>query len=124
MEYHERNFEYSPLGDLEIRLVKLRKATAELDHIQLDLEHVQVPDAPSYVALSHTWGDPNDKIPVYINDLVFPITTNLSKALLQIRNISPDIQKNLGQVPTAEAELFLWIDAICINQEDLEEKSK
>ncbi|QIX01379.1 hypothetical protein AMS68_006896 [Peltaster fructicola] len=56
--------------------------------------------------LSYCWGDPNITEDISINDHSFPITTNLASALRQLRH-------NSGQVP-----IFLWVDSICINQQD------
>ncbi|KAL8897295.1 MAG: hypothetical protein Q9207_007283 [Kuettlingeria erythrocarpa] len=62
-----------------------------------------------YTALSYTWGDPSDPGIIVLNDdHRLPITRNLEAALRQFR------------LPTDS--LKLWVDAICINQADSEEK--
>jgi len=61
-----------------------------------------------YDALSYVWGDPNSKPSIFIHGSRFEVTKNLYTALLQLRNHS--------------IERILWVDAICINQDDLSEK--
>jgi hypothetical protein len=61
-----------------------------------------------YEALSYVWGDENEKLPIFISGCRFDVTINLHAALLRLRNHS--------------MQRLLWIDAICIDQENLQEK--
>ncbi|KAJ8122241.1 hypothetical protein ONZ43_g1516 [Nemania bipapillata] len=67
----------------------------------------------SYQALSYVWGSPADTIPIIVNGQEFHATSNLNDALRQLRQAG-------GQF----LEKDIWVDAICINQHDLDEKSK
>jgi Heterokaryon incompatibility protein (HET) len=72
--------------------------------------HVSLTDSPKYEALSYTWGDPGWDIgAILLNDVRLPLASNLFTALIHLRS---------GAV-----ESLLWIDAICIDQLDLAEKS-
>ena len=62
-----------------------------------------------YTALSYTWSGPVSQCSIIIGGVPLHITANLELALRRIRG--PDRPKNI------------WIDAICINQHDNEEKS-
>ena len=63
---------------------------------------------PVYKALSYTWGDPQDTLPITLNGHRFKVTRNLKKALECLRSLNM-------QTP-------IWIDAICINQIDMDER--
>ncbi|KAI1362778.1 heterokaryon incompatibility protein-domain-containing protein [Xylaria arbuscula] len=60
-------------------------------------------------ALSYVWGKREDPKCIWVDDQPFQITSDLYAILLSLRRPS--------------TTRVLWIDAICINQSDLEEKS-
>lgn len=64
---------------------------------------------PAYEALSYVWGDREEGRQIFLNGIPFRVTQNLYAALAQLRLF--------------ERERVLWIDAICINQNDDDEKS-
>jgi hypothetical protein len=64
-----------------------------------------------YVALSYTWGDPKETREIFVNGKSVQVTVNLEAALRVLRGKAP-----------VKAGLKLWIDALCINQEDNDEK--
>jgi hypothetical protein len=70
----------------------------------------QLSSNPSYSAVSYTWGDPGLTETLWIEDAVINITRNLHDLLLRFRR-------------TDEEEVILWVDAICINQNDKKEKT-
>ena len=67
--------------------------------------------APAYVALSYVWGDPNDKTSINLDGRPKQVTRNLEGALRQLRDSLQPLHA-------------LWVDAICINQDNQEEKSE
>ncbi|KAI1263202.1 heterokaryon incompatibility protein-domain-containing protein [Xylariaceae sp. FL1019] len=65
--------------------------------------------APSYYAVSYTWGDLKDTVSLQING--------------QERHVSRNCCYTLQQVSAhCGAKQYIWVDAICIAQEDLTEK--
>ncbi|KAL9597505.1 MAG: hypothetical protein Q9219_005087 [cf. Caloplaca sp. 3 TL-2023] len=63
-----------------------------------------------FTALSYTWGDPSNPGFIFLNDCCsLPITRNLEAALRHLRLQTESVR--------------LWVDAICINQADLDEKT-
>lgn len=74
------------------------------------LETVALEDEPRYTALSYVWGDPSDRVPFVLDNHRLLITRNLALALQALQ---------LDDEP-----FVLWIDALCINQDDLKEKSE
>ncbi|KAJ8518211.1 hypothetical protein ONZ45_g4685 [Pleurotus djamor] len=70
-----------------------------------------IDDPEPYYALSYVWGDATTKQHDLIcNGRLMKITYNLWMALKAIRAKAPSVR--------------LWVDAICINQEDVPEKNK
>ena len=70
---------------------------------------VYADDTPEYEALSYAWGDPEASVVVHVDGKSFSLTPDLAAVLRQLR------RQNITRV--------LWIDQICINQQDLEERS-
>lgn len=97
----------------EFRILNLSPSSNKSDEIHCTLGKTRfksiLQDEPLYEALSYTWGDAREKRIIYVNKCPFPVTVSLYTALLYLRR---------SQVPRV-----LWIDAICINQEDLAEKT-
>ena len=69
----------------------------------------QAADLIVYEALSYTWGDPTPKFSVQCNGKTLPVAYNLYSALQHLRD--------------TDTRRYLWIDAICINQNDTDERS-
>jgi hypothetical protein len=76
--------------------------------IECDLSFVDLHQAGDYAALSYTWGQIAPSIPILVNGSVTLVSENLYLALLHLRK---------REVTT------LWVDAICINQDDLTERA-
>lgn len=102
-------YAYSPLSEpSRIRVLDLHPGQ-ENDAISFDLYEVRLESDPSYEALSYEWKDKTGSVIVQCNGRSLLITPNLKLALQNIR---------LGKKART-----LWVDAVCINQEDVEERS-
>jgi hypothetical protein len=99
---------YEPLDAtaLQIRLVTIEPSELN-DDINCTLNIASLDDHSPYEALSYFWGDPNVTKTILLNSRPFEVTLNLESALRHLR---------LGELRT------MWIDAICINQQDLQER--
>ena len=74
------------------------------------MKPVLLESSTRYTALSYVWGNPSDRVPFLLDDHQVLITRNVALALQSLQQ---------------DHEPFvLWIDAICINQNDLNEKSE
>ena len=109
---------YQPLPDpsKDIRLVYLmpKSRRALLDgqstiRCQL-ITYTAGSRTPPYVCLSYTWGDPKLRRPILVGSCVAQVTDNLAIALEHLQHV--------------DKTLILWIDALCIDQADNNEKSK
>lgn len=109
-------FQYRQLSvDIhETRLIRLlpplnHTSSQDLPTLRCDLIYVSSNDCPAYIALSYVWGNPTKSSTVVVNGQILHITRNLEIALRQ-----------LGEIVESS---YLWIDAISINQNDVEEKT-
>lgn len=91
-----------------MRLCELLPGLPE-DVIRCRLRTVPVKAAPKYQALSYCWGSEENPQTIFIGDEVLQVTQNLRSLLRHLRSSSE--------------VLTLWIDAVCINQSDLDEKN-
>lgn len=92
----------------EIRLLILDPASQRSNELSGSLIHASLREKSSYEALSYRWGQPPFQDRIQIDGCVFEIGPNLAVALRELRK--------------SDACRTLWIDAICINQNDEEER--
>lgn len=109
------------IGD-EIRVLDLKKGTHEMP-LEGSLRKVRLSDHPVFEPLSYTWGDydtvqPSDAKAEYeVHAALFlwgtknylDLTSNCAKALYRVRK------------PTTDRTI--WVDSICVNQDDTDERS-
>ena len=102
---------YSPLDveEREIRLLRLLPGRWT-DPIACELSTVSLRRNPCYDALSYVWGDPKDTLPITVDGKLLQATKSVRLALRRLRSY--------------HNSRTLWVDAICINQEDQEEKTQ
>jgi Heterokaryon incompatibility protein (HET) len=100
---------YTSLAPTEIRLVKIHPGS-DNDVIQCTVFKVEWELAPEYSAISYVWGHRRNKTKITLNGIPWEVTQNLGAALLRLR-------PKFG-------ELIVWIDALAINQSDIEERNK
>ena len=107
---------YKPLDfdTYEIRLLQLQWGSDEED-ISCALEYASLIDPGPYIALSYCWGDLKRTRLMNIGDVEFRATENLVHALQAIRKL----KRRTGN----DGFTRLWVDAVCINQKDAQERS-
>lgn len=113
----ENYFTYSPLSpapESSFRVVTLLPGE-ECAPVACLLSHDdwKKPKQP-FEAVSYCWGDRNPRKTIYINDQPFDVAPNLESALRHLRR----------QGRTRSQYRHLWVDAISINQSDIEERNK
>lgn len=84
--FSKTNNLYRPLSfeKAEIRLITFTSPQTE-GPLQCSLISVPLPKSPPYIALSYTWGDPTDTVPITVNNFEVQVTVNVSTALLRLR---------------------------------------
>ncbi|ORY14944.1 heterokaryon incompatibility protein-domain-containing protein [Clohesyomyces aquaticus] len=103
----ERQHIYRPLKRDEIRLLILNPGTED-EPTECYLEHYPVGSAKPYLALSYVWGSTENPGSILLDGCTFQVTANLGAFLKSIRH-------------EFSTQVF-WIDALCINQQDVQEK--
>lgn len=98
----------------EIRLLSFTPCTPSFVVVETTLSTVSLPANPRYHALSYVWGEPSLSHKIRMNGCDFRTTKNLEVALKHL-------QTHMG---TSVEALPLWVDAVCINQNDLVERSE
>ncbi|KAI0006988.1 heterokaryon incompatibility protein-domain-containing protein [Xylariaceae sp. FL0662B] len=102
-EYH-----YSPISDRSIRLLHVEPGSRQ-DPISCRLTVHGLDEIPPFDALSYTWGNTNIVKTISCDDQSLKVHLNAWSALLDLRR--EDVPRTM------------WIDAICINQADMDERS-
>ncbi|ETS74863.1 hypothetical protein PFICI_13347 [Pestalotiopsis fici W106-1] len=114
----DADFAYKPLSaDADTRLVELEPAPDASFPLQCRITELCLSseDLIEYEALSYTWGASEFTETLYVIEeedktSVIKITTNLRDALHRVR--------------LRHQKRLLWVDAVCINQQDISDKSK
>jgi hypothetical protein len=110
-------YQYKPLvGPDSIRLLEIKPALDSSAEIRCSLAHTTLSKCDNrdifgnYTALSYVWGSPDKVETIFVDGLSLGATVNLFSALRDLRDDT--------------RSLWLWVDAICINQVDEQEKGR
>ncbi|CZR52125.1 related to heterokaryon incompatibility protein [Phialocephala subalpina] len=97
-----------------IRLLRLLPNEDEAAPLHCELCNYSLqkpgPRTHLYEALSYVWGNQCETLPIYVDKKRFLVTVNLHAALSRLRDRS--------------FERIIWVDAVCINQENKQEKEQ
>jgi hypothetical protein len=100
---------YQRLADVnEIRLLHLLPGVGE-DLIVCQMLHSRFLDKVHYEALSYMWGTQDSPQCIRLNGTVVEVRNNLWQALKHIRH--------------TDTVRIIWVDALCINQHDINERN-
>jgi hypothetical protein len=105
-----QGFTYAPIdtSSEDIRLLRLSDRYTP-GPPSCEIFHASLKDDIKYEALSYTWGDPRLQDFISLNGNVASVTVNLTRALEDIR--------------LEHGTRVLWVDALCVNQEDTRERN-
>ncbi|KAF2652629.1 hypothetical protein K491DRAFT_718770 [Lophiostoma macrostomum CBS 122681] len=99
----------TPLRNDDIRVIRLLPGQWK-DPIRCELVHTSLSSGKRYHALSYVWGSKEVTRNILLDGHLFQATVNLEGALRHLRHQYED-------------GLDLWVDALCINQNDLSERT-
>jgi hypothetical protein len=107
-------YQYKPLAPGEIRILRLKRCIWPLPSvIQATIHHIPIDskceDTCDYEAMSYRWGSTDRNKEILVDGKRFPVTRSAFKLLVGRRSIW--------------RERSLWIDVLCVNQSDEEEKA-
>ena len=144
-------YKYEPLQEGHIRLLKIDDISDGWDEQRLEYDFsvslftVPAHSCPEYDTLSYTWGDPNPPntpkpevfttvercYPIYSAGRILRGTRNLRHALGRLRQMQSMRDEQIAQVPSGVVmrkrygkAQFYWIDSLCVNQDDLNERKE
>lgn len=104
---------YAPLDsqgrDIRILTILPRIDAPKESLVCCRLKTISFDDIPSYIALSYTWGPEEPTAIIIVDNQLVRVRENLKNALQNIQSESEHIA--------------IWIDALCIDQENDNEKT-
>ncbi|OQN99838.1 hypothetical protein B0A48_14608 [Cryoendolithus antarcticus] len=104
------NLVYRPLAAKDFRLLHVMPGKGS-QPLCAHLRHVTLSDRQrlAYETISYAWGDPTPAAEVLVNDLPVLVPAKTEAVLKRVRLL--------------DIERVVWIDAVCINQDDILERS-
>ena len=101
---------YNPLltSSRQFRLLILEPCINPREVIRCNLVSESLDSDPQYEAVSYTWGEPVNEAEITVNFVALPVRKNLWEALRHLRGTE---------------RRTLWIDAVCINQQNVPERN-
>ena len=98
------------LGPSELRLLK--PISISLDCISFTIVRVPRDSVPQYTAVSYVWGNEEPTETIHLDGRAYKVRPNLWSCLYYLGRFSQRTYR------------CLWVDAICINQHDEQERNK
>lgn len=108
----EKNFQYSGLAPSEIRVVRVYRQSDQPDQLKFNFRVTNLEDKTlRYTAISYVWGDSVRVASVLAHDgSTLGLTASAHGVLEELMAENPF--------------KYFWIDALCINQDDMAEKNQ
>lgn len=136
------DYKYQHLEENEIRLLRLHAAESSTDTIVCSFKTVNLHKLNQvYDALSYTWGteEPTQKIVLHtrwsrstatgaarLKNAVQKLSADehgIMKSKVYVRPNLEDVLRQFRGTDSHQEDLFIWVDAMCIDQDDEKEKS-
>ncbi|KAI4869608.1 heterokaryon incompatibility protein-domain-containing protein [Hypoxylon rubiginosum] len=130
------NYTYKPLNEAakEIRVLCFEPQESEGEILKGRIEHISLLEEPAtkYLAVSYTWGDALIRRTISIDGVEISVPVNSEIALRNLHNPTAIQYRLEGSEHAALASdavmedgvCRIWLDAVCINQDDLRERAQ
>lgn len=103
-----------PLDDGSVRMLRLNK---DLDSCQAgNLEVFFLDAAPAYYAVSYCWGANRQHVSIEVGVHVLDVSPELYAGIQRLKQLSLERREMQPRIE------YVWIDKICINQDDTKER--
>lgn len=102
------SYQYLPLAEAEFRLVRV--LPERMSTVKCKIFHQSFNDPVKYTAVSYAWGDSVEKKPLVLEEAIIMVAASLYDALESVRQKHQDV--------------LVWIDALCIDQDNEFERAK
>lgn len=102
------------LAQNELRLMRI-ESSPQPEDLEFSLERHLREKAPKYIALSYTCGNEPEIHEILIDNKIAKIRPNLWQALYHVTTEKEAVDGEWQ---------YIWCDAVCINQPNIEEKSE
>ncbi|KAF3009459.1 hypothetical protein E8E13_002094 [Curvularia kusanoi] len=109
LDHKKRQIRLLHLHPLDLPAMEDSHAIVAADDIHCSFSVASLDDEPSYEALSYVWGTAEAISLVLLQDDYLPVTKHLETILKHLRQ---------------DTERVLWIDALCIDQSNIDEHSQ
>lgn len=120
----DEDFEFTArLRPGQVRLLNL--ALDDSDTIYTAIATFDLHTAPSFIAISYVCGADECEHELFVNGQRFKTKRNLLAALKDMKRLLREgmLKSSGSTAPVPCIEMWIWADAICINQEDIVEKA-
>ncbi|KAI0187058.1 heterokaryon incompatibility protein-domain-containing protein [Xylaria flabelliformis] len=116
-------YKYEPLpksqnGERWIRVLDLFPSTDREEPVRGRLRTILLNESSRYNAISYVWGDAID------NTATVLVKDNDTQSQFYSNKVRKNLLEGLRVFRLANQERTLWVDALCINQEDRDERSQ
>ncbi|KAK5657901.1 hypothetical protein OQA88_2450 [Cercophora sp. LCS_1] len=104
-----KNFYHTLNGPSDIRVLTVLPGLRG-QPVECLLDTTLLETAGEYTSLSYMWGDPRERRTLFLNNNLWLVSRGVGDSLDRIRHVSESRR--------------VWIDSLCINQLDMEERSR